>query len=196
MSYTREAPVKARKTPTNEQLARRMRRRPESSRDPRVKNDAYWALRFQGYPHSYAKRALRDQPPVTHRRTASGDLGEYACGSDEILFPVGSTWSEIEVAVRPDLSEKAILELKPRASEYTVWDNQVPGFGVRVRASGHMTYIVNYRIRHQTTLHKHTIGRTAEFALEQARSVARRFRQEARMGNDPAKRMQERANRP
>lgn len=188
MSYLKEAPLEARKTPTNEQLGRRMRRPPESSRDPRVKNDAYWALRFQGYPHAYAKRAFRDQPPVTRLREASGELGEYACNPDEILFPVGSTWTEVEVAIRPDLSEKSILDLKPRASEYTVWDNQVSGFGIRVRASGHMTYIVIYRIRHQPTLHKHTIGRAAEFSLEQARNVAREFRQQARMGNDAAKR--------
>lgn len=189
MSYVKEATVKARNTPTNEQLARRMRRPPESSHDPRVKNDAYWALRFQGYPHSYAKRAFRDQPPVILQCKALDDLGEYACDSDELLFPAGSTWTEIEVAVRPDLTERAILDLKPRASEYTVWDNQISGFGVRVRASGHMTYIVTYRVRHQTKLHKDTIGRVAEFSLEQARSVAKEFRWEARMGNDPSKRM-------
>src|SRR3546814_14920355 len=80
------------------------------------------------------------------------------------------------------LSEEAIVTLKPRASEYTVWDNLIPRFGVRVRPSGHMTYIVNYRIRYQTKLHKHTIGLVAEFSLEQARSVAREFRRDARMG--------------
>lgn len=183
--------MKARKTPTNEQLARRMCRPPESCRDPRVKNDAYWALRFQGYPHSYAKRAFRDQPPVIHQRKALDNVGEYACDPDELLFPAGSMWTEIEVAVRPDLSENAILDLKPRASEYTVWDNQISGFGVRVRASGHMTYIVTYRIRPKKKLYKHTIGRVAECSLEQARSVANRFRWEARMGNDPQQRMRE-----
>src|SRR3546814_9485814 len=90
------------------------------------------------------------------------------------------------------LSEEAIVTLKPRASEYTVWDNLIPRFGVRVRPSGHMTYIVNYRIRYQTKLHKHTIGLVAEFSLEQARSVAREFRRDARMGIDPVKRMRDR----
>lgn len=182
----KDALVKVRKTPTNEQLARRLRRPPESSKNPRVKNDAYWALRFQGYPHSYAKRVFRDQPPTLIQCTASEDLGEYACDPDDLHFPAGSTWTEVAVAVRPDLSEQALLDLKPRASEYTVWDAEVPGFGVRVRASGHMTYIVIYRIRHQKKLHKQTIGRLAEFSLEQARSVARDFRREARMGEDPA----------
>lgn len=102
--------------------------------------------------------------------------------------------TEVEVEIRPELTEAAILTLKPRASEYTVWDNQVPRFGVRVRASGHMTYIVNYRIRYHKKLHKHTIGQITEFSLEQARSVAREFRRDARRGVDPVKRVREQAN--
>lgn len=56
-----------------------------------------------------------------------------------------------------------------------------------------MSYILNYRIRYQKKLHKHTIGRITEFSLEQARSVAREFRREARIGIDPVKRMREQA---
>src|SRR3546814_8229567 len=89
-------------------------------------------------PHASAIRAFRDQPPVIHQRTASADLGEYVCDPDELLFPAGSTWPEIEVEIRPELSEEAIVTLKPRASEYTVWDNLIPRFGVRVRPSGHI----------------------------------------------------------
>ena len=184
MSYVQEITVKARKNPTSEQLARRVRRPPESCHDPRIKNDAYWALRHQGYPHSYAKRAFRDQVPVVHERTSSGNSGEYDL--DEPLFPAGSKWTEIEVAIRPDLSEEAIRKLEPRASEYTVWDNQVPGFGVRVRPSGHKSYIVYYRIRPEPKLRKYTIGKIAEFTLEQARELARDFRCAARMGSNPA----------
>src|SRR3546814_15555830 len=77
-------------------------------------------------PHASAIRAFRDQPPVIHQRTASADLGEYVCDPDELLFPAGSTWPEIEVEIRPELSEEAIVTLKPRASEYTVWDNLIP----------------------------------------------------------------------
>lgn len=187
--------MKARKNPTNEQLVRRLRRRPTSPHDPRIKTDAYWALRLQHYPHSYAIRAFRDQPPVIHQRTAVADLGEYACNPDELLFPAGSTWTEIEVEVRPELSEEAIPALRPRMKEYTVWDNQVRRFGVRVRASGHMSYVVNYRIRCQKKLHKHTIGRVTEFSLEQARSVARDIRRQARMGIDPVKHIREQDKR-
>ena len=183
--------MKARKNPTIEQVARRLRRSPLSRNDPRIKNDAYHALKAQGFSHSYAIRAFRDQPPIVHQRTASTDLCEYACDPDELLFPAGTRWVEIEVEMRPQLSEKAIPDLKPRDSEYTVWDIDVPRFGVRVRPSGHMSYIVNYRIRYQKKLHKHTIGRVSEFSLEQARSVARDMRCAARMGVDPVKVMRE-----
>src|SRR3546814_3072463 len=107
-----------------------------------IKNDAYYALRHQGHPHASAIRAFRDQPPVIHQRTASADLGEYVCDPDELLFPAGSTWPEIEVEICPELSEEAIVTLKPRASEYTVWDNLITRFRVRVRPFGHMTYIL------------------------------------------------------
>src|SRR3546814_583763 len=50
-----------------------------------------------------------------------------------------------------------------------------------------------HNLRYQTKLHKHTIGLVAEFSLEQARSVAREFRRDARMGIDPVKRMREQA---
>ena len=175
--------MKARKNPTNEQLARRMRRPPESDRDPRVTKDAYWALRFQGYPHAYAKRAFRDQPPVFHERQISAD--EVDCDPDDLLFPPGSTWTDVEVAIRPILSEESIRALAPRPKEYTAWDHEVSGFGVRVRSSGHKSYVIHYRVRPETKPCKYTIGKTGEFALDQARQTAREFRQAARAGTNP-----------
>lgn len=169
--------MKARKNPTMEQLAKRMwRNYPDSNPGlpvedfpQRAKNDAYWALRMQGWPHSQAIRAFRDRPPVIRQYTNSGDLSEYQCDPEDILFPIGSTRTEIEVEIRPILTESALPTLTPRTSEYTVWDSEVPGFGVRVRTSGHKSYVVYYRFRHRKKLHKYTIGRTGEFSLEQAR---------------------------
>ncbi len=166
--------MKARKDPTDEQLMRRLRRRPESNRDPRVKNDAYWALRFQGYPHSYAKRAFRNQPPTFQERTVSIDAGE--CESEDLLFLPGATWIEPKVEVRPILSDEAIDALEPRLSEYTVWDDVVRGFGVRVRTKGHKSFIVYRRVRNTKRLQKYTIGKTDELSLEQARQAARSYR--------------------
>lgn len=174
MSYVTEAQVKARKNPTDEQLMRRLRRRPESDRDPRMKNDAYWALRSQGYPHSYAKRAFRDQLPTFQERTVSIDANE--CDPEDLLFLPGSTWLEPKVAIRPVLSDETIRALEPRRSEYTVWDQVVLGFGVRVRTKGHKSFVVYRRILNTGKLQKHTIGKVAELTLEQAREAARSYR--------------------
>ena len=42
---------------------------------------------------------------------------------------------------RQRLTDAAIARLRPEPREYTVWDIRVPGLGVRVRPSGHRTYI-------------------------------------------------------
>lgn len=185
--------MKARKNPTIEQVAQSLRRNPLSCHDIRIKNDPYWALRAQGYPHAYAKRVFRDAPPVHHERTVAIEGASDEYDTDELFFAPGSKVAETKIIIRPDLSEAAILTLKPRASEYTVWDNDVGRFGLRVRPSGHMSYIVNYRIRYQKRLHKHTIGGVAEFSLEQAREIARGIRRDARKGVEPFRGMRERA---
>ncbi len=166
--------MKARKSPTDEQLMRRLRRAPESDRDPRVKNDAYWALRFQGYPHSYAKRAFRDQPPTLLTRTVSVDPGE--CDPEDLLFTPGSTRTEPAVELRPFLSDETIRALEPRHSEYTVWDQQIRGFGVRVRTRGYKSFVVYRRDPRTRKLQKYTIGAIEELSLDEARRLAMTYR--------------------
>ena len=40
------------------------------------------------------------------------------------------------------LTDRAIARLRPREQEYTVWDNQVAGLGVRIRPSGGRSYVL------------------------------------------------------
>ena len=40
------------------------------------------------------------------------------------------------------LTDRAIARLRPREQEYTVWDNQFVGLGVRVRPTGGRTYVL------------------------------------------------------
>ena len=191
-----QALMKARKNPTTEQLARRIWREypdeasglPVECLPKRALNDAYWALRCQGYPHSYAKRAFRDKLPVVRERTSSPDFGDYE--PEELLVPVGAALTDIEVEVRSHLSEDSIREFIPRGKDDYLWDIEVPGFAARIRKTGYKCFVVFYRVRHTKRLRKFTIGNIAEFSLEQARSVAREIRREARMGRDPATSMQ------
>ena len=43
------------------------------------------------------------------------------------------------------ITKRLIDGLKPRASEYFVWDGSLAGFGVRVQTTGAMSYVVKYR---------------------------------------------------
>lgn len=172
--------MKARKNPTDEQLRRRLRRPPELPHDPRLKIDPYWVLRNQKHPHDYAKRAFRDQPPLVRQITIVDIDDEYTRGMDEEFFPVGSTYTTIEVEVRPELSEDTLRDLKPRHKEYTVFDSEVMSFGVRVRPSGYKSYIVYFRGCQESKRRRRTIGRVGKYSLDEARGIARDMRQMAR----------------
>lgn len=178
----------ARQNPNLKQSLRRIRRHPAADNDPRYEKDAYWALRLQGFPHAYAKRALRDKTPKITEQTATEVLD---CDPDDILFPVGTAFKKVEVEIRPILNEEAIASSSPRSSEYTIWDERIPGFGLRIRKSGCKSFILLYRVRGQKRLHKITIGKVGGFDLDTARNMARDFLADARMGRDPAARFKQ-----
>lgn len=162
--------MQARKNPTSQQIMRRLRRRPESERDPRYEKDGYWVLRRQGYSDSYAKRAFRDEPPkiVKQKAVAIAD-----CDPEDILFPPGSTFAKIEVAVRPLLTEDAVANASPRTREYTIWDHKISGFGLRVRPSGYKCFVLYCWPRGR--LKKITLGRAGNWTLETARQAAHEY---------------------
>jgi hypothetical protein len=149
---------------------RRLRRAPTSERDPRYENDGYFALRHQGYSHSYAKRAFRDEPPKIVKQEA---VPVADCDPDDILFPPGATFAKIEVAVRPPLTENAVANALPRIREYTIWDHEISGFGLRVRPSGYKCFVL-YCSPHGR-LKKITLGRAGSWTLEAARQAAREY---------------------
>ncbi len=75
------------------------------------------------------------------------------------------------------------LELPEGKSDYIVFDDVLPGFGIRLRAGGKRTWIVQYRVgRRQSRM---TIGSAAVLDLEQARKEARRALAKVGLGTDP-----------
>ena len=69
------------------------------------------------------------------------------------------------------LTEKAVGRLTASAKETVVWDDAMPGFGVRVKPAGGKSYVVQYR--HGTVSKRMTIGSCTLFKLEAARERAR-----------------------
>jgi integrase len=86
------------------------------------------------------------------------------------------------------ISKRMIDHLKPSTKEYAVFDCDIPGFGVRVRPSGTMSYILMYRTGHgrRAALRKFTIGLAGKLTPEQARILAKRLAGDVVHGIDPA----------
>lgn len=82
------------------------------------------------------------------------------------------------------ITKNSLKTLMPRQSDYVVWDETLPGFGVRVWPSGKQTYVVMYRTAGGTQ-RKMTLGQAAVMVPDEARDRARKVLVEARDGNDP-----------
>ena len=70
-------------------------------------------------------------------------------------------------AKRRRLTDASIARLAPAAREYTVWDTRRAGLGVRVRPSGHRSFV--YCRKGQNGSGRITLGSAALMGVEQAR---------------------------
>ncbi|RTE92810.1 integrase family protein [Bradyrhizobium sp. LVM 105] len=86
--------------------------------------------------------------------------------------------------------------LEKQASEYTVWDSKLPGFGVRVRPTGAKSFIIVYRAGTGRTapVRRYTVAAVGKLAPEVARTQAKILLGNIANGTDPA--AEKRANRP
>jgi integrase len=85
------------------------------------------------------------------------------------------------------ITKRVVDGLKAGLSEYTIWDGQLTGFGVRVRPSGAMSYVVGYRAGsgRATPKKRLTIGTVGKIAPEQARTLAQGILGAVAHGRDP-----------
>lgn len=77
--------------------------------------------------------------------------------------------------------------LEARAKEYSVWDAKLPGFGVRVRPTGSMSFVVVYRAGsgRSAPFRRFTIGAVGKLAPEAARARAKQILGKVANGGDP-----------
>ena len=80
------------------------------------------------------------------------------------------------------ISKRTVDALEPRDREHVLWDDELRGFGVRVRPSGRKTYIVKYRDRGRAV--KVTIGPHGAVSPAAARARAAEIVTAAKTGKD------------
>ncbi len=81
------------------------------------------------------------------------------------------------------LTKRVLDALSPRESVYTLWDVEIPGFGVRVMTSGQRSFVLKYSINRQQRWI--TLGRFGDLTLEEGRKLALSRRGEVAKGIDP-----------
>lgn len=86
------------------------------------------------------------------------------------------------------LTKRVVDATEARDKDYVIWDDELPGFGLRVFTSGKRSYVIQYRSAGRSR--RYTIGlhgvRTAEFARQEAKVQLGRVAQ----GDNPAEERQ------
>jgi integrase len=84
------------------------------------------------------------------------------------------------------LSKTVVERIMAAARDVVVWDDALPGFGVRVKPSGVRSYIVQYRNRRTGASKRLTIGQHGPLlTFDQAKKQARAILADAMRGEDP-----------
>lgn len=88
------------------------------------------------------------------------------------------------------LTKRAIDAIMPTGADFYVFDSELVGFGVRVRASGSMSYIVRYRAGagRSAPVRRVTLAPVGKITPDQAREQAKKLLGEVVGGADPAAR--------
>jgi len=86
------------------------------------------------------------------------------------------------------ITKRVVEALQPNGSEFTVWDETVSGFGVRVRPTGAKSYVVVYRAGtgRGAPVRRYTIAAVGKIAPERARARAKVILGAVAHGHDPA----------
>jgi integrase len=83
------------------------------------------------------------------------------------------------------LTKRVVEGIVLGETEVLVWDDDLPGFGLRVKPSGVRSYLIQYR-NAQGRTRKLTLGRHGVLTPDQARKDARQLLAAVRRGEDPS----------
>lgn len=104
-----------------------------------------------------------------------------------MCFP-RSTWGrEAREPTMPKLTKRSVDAIKPAAADLFLWDDELPGFGLRVWPSGRKVYVAQYRLGGRgSRTRRLTIGTHGVLTPEQAREEARQALAAVARGEDPS----------
>ncbi len=85
----------------------------------------------------------------------------------------------------PKITKRLVENLTPTDRDVFAWDDELRGFGVRVKPSAVRSYIVQYR-NAQGRSRRLTVGNHGRLTAEEARKEARLILAEVERGGDPA----------
>ena len=84
----------------------------------------------------------------------------------------------------PKLTKRIVDAAEIRSAEYFIWDDDIPGLGLRVLPSGRKGYVVQYRAGRRSR--RMSLGASTVLTCEQARTRAITIIAAAKNGEDPA----------
>jgi len=81
------------------------------------------------------------------------------------------------------ITKRVVEAAEAREKDYLIWDDELPGFGLRVFSSGKRSYVIQYRIGGRSR--RYTIGLHGAWAPETARREAKVQLGRVAAGDDP-----------
>lgn len=87
----------------------------------------------------------------------------------------------------PKLTKRTIDAIKPTDRDVFIWDDNMPGFGIRAYPSGRKVFVVQYRVGGRGgRLRRLALGQYGPITAAQARKMAQQTLADIAVGKDPA----------